>query len=67
MTTPPLGRCTTAGCPVRFRHGADRPCTDHADDGGPTMQARAAAFDLLLQAAPGNHDDSTDDGRTPTP
>lgn len=32
MTAPQLARCTTPGCPVRYRHGDNRPCVNHAED-----------------------------------
>jgi hypothetical protein len=42
---------------MRFASGPDRPCALHADDTGPTLQARMAAYALMLEAAPGDHDD----------
>jgi hypothetical protein len=50
-------KCTTRGCPVRYRDGGDRPCTDHRHDTGPTLEARMAAWSLLSGTAPGDHGD----------
>jgi hypothetical protein len=46
---------TVARCVVR----------GHQDDDGPAMAARMAAYDLMLQATPGDHDDDIRPETTP--
>jgi hypothetical protein len=59
MTAPALARCTGDGaCPVRFRTGPPRPCPDHADSLAPALDARIEQWTGVLEAAPGDHDDS---------
>jgi hypothetical protein len=57
VTGDQAARCLVRGCPVRFAYGGDRLCRGHQDDGGPTMEARLAAYDLMLTTAPGGDGD----------
>jgi len=51
-----MARCTTRGCPVRFRVGADRPCRDHQADHADTLAERMTRFADVMTAAPGERD-----------
>jgi hypothetical protein len=44
-----LPRCSFPGCPVRWVNGGeDRPCRDHAGDGGVHEAAAALGIDLAM-------------------
>jgi hypothetical protein len=50
-------RCTEPGCPVVYRAGPDRPCSDHRGDGA-ELAERMTAMGVDVTAAPaGRHDD----------
>lgn len=53
--TAKLPRCPFKACPVRYRDGDDRPCTEHASEQG-IWTGRLEEFAGLIMAAPGEPD-----------
>lgn len=61
-----LARCVIRGCPVRFRHGADRLCAWHgADDTSVDLATRASGFGVVMSAFDGEHDGGGREGFSP--
>jgi hypothetical protein len=52
-----MARCVFPGCPVRYRVGADRPCSDHGgDDTSVDLTTRANGFGVTMTAFDSEHD-----------
>lgn len=49
---PPRPRCTTRGCPTRYRGGPDRACPEHAYDADTDRAVSIAAEELGFTAPP---------------
>jgi len=50
------------GCPVRYRDGSDRPCSEHDDSRAVRLAAEELGIDLAIDRAPGDRGGSGDGG-----